>query len=296
MKTLALSSLLLVSGIFGLAQDSEQLDKAPPAVDEALRARVDQYYHAFMEGKFKAAYVLVADDSQDAFLAADKQQYKACETIKIRYSDNFTKATVVESCKGEWRWHGVITPTTFPVTSSWKIEDGKWCWTYVKPTQVPSPFSPTGFVPVPADTPPNGGVGIPKDFRSAAQTILSKVTLSKPGVRLRPDESSEDVIRVHNAMPGVIKLQMDQLAVPGLKITLGKSDLGANEETTVTFEYRLDDPGIACVDCAKKIRGTPVVALHIIPTGQIFSIPVVFAPPDPVHSAKPVPATVPRQP
>jgi hypothetical protein len=298
MKTLALSSLLLVSGILGLAQDStDQFDKAPPPVDEALRGRVDQYYHAFMAGKFKDAYLLVADDSQDAFLESDKQQYKACETIKIRYSDNFTKATVVESCKGEWKWHGTITPTTFPVTSSWKIDDGKWCWTYVKPTQVPSPFSPTGFVTVPPDTPPNGGVGIPKDFRSAAQSILSKVTINKPGVRLRPDESSQDVVRVHNGMPGVIKLQMDQLAVPGLKITLGKSELGANEETTVLFEYRLDDPGIACVDCAKKIRGTPVVALHVIPTGQTFSIAVVFAPPDPVRPYKqPVPAPAPPQP
>src|SRR5271169_3408696 len=149
MRTLALTSILLLSGILGLAQNSEQLDKAPPEVEEALRARVDEYYHAFMEGKFKKAYLLVAEDSADAFLEADKQQYKACETIKIRYSDNFTKATVVESCKGEWKWHGTVTPTTFPVTSSWKIEDGKWCWSYVKPTQVPSPFSPTGFVPIP---------------------------------------------------------------------------------------------------------------------------------------------------
>jgi len=285
MRTLALSSLLLVSGMLGLAQDStDQLDKAPPAIDEALRARVDQYYHAFMVGRFKDAYVLVADDSQDAFLEADKQQYKACETIKIRYSANFTKATVVESCKGEWKWHGQVTPTTFPVTSSWKIEDGKWCWSYVKPTQVPSPFSPTGFVPIPPDTPqPKDGIGVPKDMRAAAQSILSKVSVDRQYVRLRPDESSQDVIHVRNGMPGVIKLQMDQLAVPGLKITLGKSELGANEETTVSFEYRLDDPGIACVDCAKKLKGTSTVALHVVPTGQTFNIAIAFGPPGPVH-------------
>jgi hypothetical protein len=288
MRLLVLSSLLFVSGILGLAQDSDQLDKAPPPVEEALRARVDEYYHAFMEGKFKKAYLLVANDSQDAFLESDKQQYKACETIKIRFAESFTKATVVESCKGEWRWHGQITPTTFPVTSSWKIEDGKWCWTYMRPTQVPSPFSPTGFVPVPAENAPKDGVGVPKDFRAATQSILAKVSVDKLGVRLHPDETSHDVVRVRNGMPGVIKLQMDQLAVPGLKITLGKSELGANEETTVSFDYSLDDPGIACIDCAKKLRGTPTVALHVVPTGQTFTIAVAFVPTTPVGNKPPV--------
>ncbi len=286
MKTLALSSLLLASGFLLLAQNpADQEDKAPPAVDEALRARVGQYYQAFVAGKFKEAYLLVADDSQDAFFEADKDQYKACETIKIRYSENFTKATVVESCKSEWRWHGVVTPTTFPITTTWKIIDGKWFWSYVKPTQAPFPFSPSGFINVPPDTKASNGApnGIPTDLKAAAQSILAQVSLDKQAIRLRPDETSQDVIHVHNGMPGMIKLRLDQLEIPGLKITLGKTNLGQNEETTVSFEYKLDDPGIACVDCAKKLQGTSVVALHIIPTGQTFSIPITFTPQGPSH-------------
>jgi hypothetical protein len=284
MKALALYSLLLASGFLGLAQNpADQEDKAPPAIDEALRARVTQYYQAFMAGKFKEAYPLVADDSQDAFFEADKAQYKACETIKIRYSDNFTKASVIESCKSEWKWHGMVTPVTFPITTNWKIIDGKWFWSYVKPTQTPFPFSPSGFINVPPDTKASNGApnGIPTDLKSAAQNILAKVSLDKQAVHLRPDETSQDVIHVHNSMPGMIKLRLDQLAIPGLKITLGKTNLGANEDTTVSFEYKLDDPGIACVDCAKKLQGTSVVALHIIPTGQTFSIPITFATPVP---------------
>jgi hypothetical protein len=291
MRPALCAALLLVSGLLGLAQDStEYFDKAPAPIDEALRARIDQYYHAFMAGKYKDAYVLVADESQDAFLEADKEQYRGCETIKIRYSDNFTKASVVESCQGEWKWHGVITPTTFAIPSSWKIVDGKWFWLYVRPVKAPFPFSPTGFITVPpaeaeAAKDATAASIVPKDLRATAQGILSKVTVDKQTVYIPPDESSHDVIRVHNAMPGVIKLQMDQLAVPGLKITVGKTDLAANEETTVSFDYRLDDPGIACVDCAKKLRGTSVVALHVIPTGQVFSINVVFGPPVQVHQS-----------
>jgi hypothetical protein len=291
MRTFALASLLLASGVLGFAQEAtETVDKAPPEIEEALRARVNQYYGAFVAGKFKEAYLLVADDSQNAFFESSKDQYKACETIKIRYLPTFTRATVLESCKTDWKWHGIVTPTTFPLTSTWKIEDGKWVWTYVRPTQVANPFSPTGFVNVPPAEATAKDASLPKDVQSMAQTILAKVSVDRQIVHLHSDESSQDIIHVHNAMPGVIKLQMDQLAVPGLKITLGKTVLGANEDTTVSFDYRLDDPGISCIDCAKKIQGTPVVSLRVTPTGQVFPISVAFAPAPPVQSHKqPVP-------
>jgi hypothetical protein len=292
MRTITLSLLLLVCGVLGIAQDSaEQVDKAPPAIDEALRARVDLYYKAFLAGKFKEAYALVADDSQDAFLQADKAQYKVCETIKTRYSDNFTKATVVESCKGDWYFHGAVATRTYSLTTTWKIVDDKWFWFYVRPTQAPNPFSPTGFIPVPSTESVQGDVAhIPKDMRGAATNILSKITLDKPTVHLLSDQTSKDVIHVHNGMPGVINLAMDQLAIPGLTITIGKSELGANEDTTVTFEYNLDSKEIACVDCAKKIKGTPFAALHVIPTGQIFNISIFFGPVASTHHFK-VPAS-----
>src|SRR5579863_9630240 len=135
MKTLVLSSFLLISGFMAFGQDSSDLfDKAPPAIDEALRARIDKFYGAFVSGKFKDAYLLVTDDSQDAFFELSKDQYKSYEIVKIRYSENFTKAVAVVGVKSDWRWHGVVTPTTFPLTSNWEVVDGQWYWHYVKPT------------------------------------------------------------------------------------------------------------------------------------------------------------------
>ncbi len=297
MRTLALSLLLLVSGLLGLAQDStELLDKAPAPIDEALRARVDQFYQAFVAGKYKDAYLLVDDESQNAFLEGDKQQYKGCETLKIRYSDNFTKAVVVESCKGEWKWHGAVLPRSFPITSSWKIEDGKWCWSYVKPTQMAFPFSPTGFVPLPpaetAEKPTENKdrPAIPADLRGAAHSILAKVSLDKQTVRLRPVESSRDLIHVRNEMPGAITLTLDQFSMPGLKISLGKTQLQAHEETTIVFEWRLDDPAILCPDCAKSTTGSTTVQLHIAPTGQVFPLSIAFE--HAVQTDHPVPPQV----
>jgi hypothetical protein len=279
-------SLLLVSGILGLAQDSTELvDKAPQPIDEALRARIDQYYQAFVAGKYKDAYLLVDDESQDAFLEADKLQYKACEILRIRYSDNFTKALVVESCKSEWKWHGIVAPTSFPITSHWAVSNGQWYWHYVKPTQIPFPFSPTGFVPAPSaqtdaqTEAKKTGPAIPPDLRSAAQGILAKVSLDKRAVTLHPDQSSQDVIHVRNEMPGMVTLKLDDLSMPGLKITVGKTQLQAHEETTILFEWRLDDPALLCPDCAKKTTGNSTVQLRISPTGQAFPINIAF-----VHS------------
>jgi hypothetical protein len=270
MKTLAFWSLLLFSGLAAFGQNpSDLFDKAPPAIDEALRAQVGKFYQAFIAGKFKEAYLLVADDSQDKFFELPKEQYKGCEIIKVNYTENFTKAAVVTSCKSDWRFHGSTVLTTFPLTSNWEVVEGQWLWHYEKPTMVASPFSPTGFVPVPADSAPNPAGLVPKDIPGAAQAILAKVTVDKPFVRLRTYEASQDVVHVRNEMLGAVKLKLDKLTMPGLTVTVGQAELKAHEETTIAFEWRLDD-------AAKNAVSRTTLLLHIDPTRQVFPITILF--------------------
>jgi hypothetical protein len=262
MKTLAFSSLLLLSGFSAFGQNpSELFDKAPPAIDDALHARVIQFYDLFIAGKFKDAYSLVADDSQDKFFELSKDQYKSCEVIKIRYSDNFTKA--------DWRWHGTVTLTTFPLTSNWEVIDGQWYWHWERPTMVPSPFSPTGFVPVPAESASPSLV--PKDLQGAAREILAKVGIDKAIVRFRSLEPSQEVVHVRNDMAGQVSLKLIQPNVPGLKVSLPQTVLQAHEQTAMLVEWQPESP-------AKRISGHPAVQfqLQIEPTGQLFPINVVF--------------------
>jgi hypothetical protein len=275
--------LLLAAGSLMWGQDPAELfDKAPPPIDEALRARVDQFYEAFMAGKFREAYPLVAEDSQDAFMESSKDAYKACETIKIRYSENFTKATVLESCKGEWRWHGQTIPTQMPLTTNWKVVDGKWFWSYMKPTFAPNPFSPTGFVRIPdekeiaAGSKP-AGPQVPVDPRAFARGVLSQVTVEPSLITLQTSESSHAEVRVRNSMPGSISISVDNLPQPGLKITPAKTQLDAKEETVVTFAYRPDDAMISCGECAKRLHATATAYLRIQPTNQVLPVTIVFA-------------------
>jgi hypothetical protein len=183
---------------------------------------------------------------------------------------------VVTSCKSDWRWHGAVTLTTFPLTSNWLLVDGQWYWHFVRPTMVPSPFSPTGFVPVPPDNKTDNAGLVPKNLAATAQVILAQVTVDKAYAQLRSYETSEDTVRVRNGMPGAVSLRLDKPNLPGLKVTLGKTDLQAHEETTIVFEWRLDDPAIQCLDCAKRMSGHPILQLHVQPTGKVLPIGVVF--------------------
>ncbi len=277
MKTLAVSSLLLLSGVGVFGQNaSDVFDKAPPAIDEALRARVGQFYQAFVEGKFKQAYLLVADDSQDKFFELSKDEYKSFEIVRINYSDKFTKAAVVTAIKSEWRFHGAGTLTTFPLTSNWEVVDGQWYWHYVKPTTVASPFSPSGFIPLPQNTAAAGAKPVsvaPNDIAGAARRILSEVSVDKSAVRLRTDETSQDVVHVRNGMPGSVSLKLDKPDIPGLNVTLEQTNLPAHQETTIRFAWSVDNQARAG---SQAMSGHSVVQLHILPTGQVFPISVAF--------------------
>ena len=276
MKALSLC-LLLTTAAFA-QENSDLFDKAPPPIDDALRARVTQFYDLYQAGKFKQAFSLVAEDSQDAFFSSGKEDYKDCRIIKINYSDNFTKAAVVNSCKSTWLWHGQVTPSVVPVTTNWKVVEDRWYWCYVRPTFVRSPFSPNGTVPLPPDQPEGETKTpvVPKDPAAEAKAILAKVSVDKNTITLRADRASKDEVRVQNDMPGWISLQLGPSPVPGLKITASKIDIAPGTSVPVVFEYNPEDTSIACSDCAKRIESGATFALQILPTWQQFPITIKF--------------------
>jgi hypothetical protein len=120
-----------------------------------------------------------------------------------------------------------------------------------------------------------------------ARGILAKVTVEPSTVTLRTSESSHAEVRVRNAMPGTISLSVDNLPQPGLKITPAKTQLNANEEVVVAFDYRVDDAAIACSDCAKRLHGTATAQLRIQPTNQVLPVTIVFTRSDEPEPEKP---------
>ena len=278
MRTL---SLAVFAGFFSLALaqiPSDVFDKAPPAIDDALRTRVEAFYQAHVDGKFRAADQYVAEDSKDAFFAAEKTKYKGFQVSKITYSDNFTKANVVTNCKTDMFFHGSKYPVTMPTVTHWKIDQGQWFWSYVSPDEMDTPFGTMKGGP-PEDSEKAAVVAmIPKDFNAAAKEILSKVTVDRSEITLDQDRTSSREVHLKNGLLGPIKVSTDPTGIPGLTVRPAKPEVGPGEEVAVIIEFNFEDPSINCRDCLVHpgVRPPATVNIHVQPTQQEFPIRIVF--------------------
>lgn len=261
-------------------QETDLFTKAPPDVDEALRARVEKFYNAHITGKYREAIPLVAEEAQDDFLAAGKSTYKACEISKINYTENFTKASVVTACKGEFRWRTERMPATMPLSSNWKLVDGQWYWYHVKRDVIETPFGISSVTPDVAGTqgpqsPKNNS--LPADPVAAAREILSKVSIDKKDIELKGYETSRDEVHITNNMPGPIHVSVNSPGTTGLTIKLDKPDIPAGETGTILFSYSVEDAKAVCHDCFKPVKPSITADIRVEPTAQTFAVKVDFA-------------------
>jgi hypothetical protein len=281
MKFLKLS-LLPLGCFLAFGQDNVPSESAPPEVDQALRARVTQFYSANISGKWRDAFQVVADDMQNEYLAASKDTYDHCDTIKITYADNFTKATVRENCHGEYRWHNTHIPATIPLTSTWKVVDGQWYWYYLKPTEVMTPW---GLSTIPPDDPKAPGSSVVntkietvlKDPASMAKEILGQIKVDKKEIHLLGYETSRDELRISNNMPGTISVQINCAPLPGFRIKQASVDIAPKETSAIIFEYDTEEAKKQCGECYKLPKPKLTANIRIDPTAQVFQIKITFA-------------------
>ena len=236
--------------------------KAPPEVEDALRARISEFYQAHVDGKFRLAYDLVADDSKDLYFAADKERYTDFSIQKIEYSENFTKAKAVVACGKEVAMLGKRYPVKLPMATDWKLQDGKWFWYREQTEGVKTPFGTM-----------HPGPGSSQDVDKAKQAprlqvLQSSVKVDKREVKLSLSEPSSDQVVVTNHLPGTVSLAVVPPRVPGLEVTLDRKDLNTNE--TATLQFRFDPP-------SKPPRPIAMVLVRIYPTNQRIPIRVTFS-------------------
>src|ERR1044072_8874593 len=96
MLRLALAAALASAAFARTAPDAP---KAPAGVDEALRARITEFYQFHVTGEYRKAEKMVAEDSQDIYYEHNKPKYLSFEIKTIAYAENFTKAKVSVTCE-----------------------------------------------------------------------------------------------------------------------------------------------------------------------------------------------------
>ena len=217
------------------AQNAEDLFNRPPAdVDQALRARVSEFYGYHISGEFRKAEALVAEDTKDYFYATNKPAYLHCETQRIQYSENFTRAKATVVCAMLVPVPGFTgKPLNFPIPSTWKIEDGKWVWFVDEEQRRASPFGKmTPGPPAPNTQGDADKPAVPK-IPSTPDFLYSLVRADKRGVELKRGESAE--VTISNAAPGVMDLALIG-KIAGVEATLDNTSLKGNEKAVLTLK------------------------------------------------------------
>ena len=83
----------------------------PEKVDKALRGRVNEFFQYHVDGNFRKAMELVADETQNEYFDSGKTKLKSFKLDDIKYSDKFDKATVTITVTRDWEFrHAESTP------------------------------------------------------------------------------------------------------------------------------------------------------------------------------------------
>ena len=253
--------------------------KAPPAVDRMLRDRVAGFFQSHVDGKFRQADQYVADDSKEAFFAAEKQRYRGFEIVRINYNEDFTKATAVVSVGTKIINRGQGFEVNAPIASSWKSENGQWFWYADLEKIVRTPFG--GMTPGPGD--PNALSQIPRNLD--ASVVLGKVKLSKPQLTLSSFKRSHDEIEIVNNLLGTVEVQLASLSAPGLKLVLDRTILLKGEKAKITADYLPPN---------QSAKETLEVEFLVVTTQEKHIVPIVFEIPAQIKQQLPPAAQGPK--
>lgn len=274
---LRLWPVLAVAATLSAQTAAELFEKAPPEVDQALRERIRFFYQCHVDGKFRQADQVVAEDSKDAFFAAEKTRFRGFEIVRIVYSDNFTRARAVVAVDTDFAAPGLgKIPVKAPLTTLWKLENGQWWW-YVDPNAGKS----TPFGPMRAGSGESSPSPFPFRIPSRPEDalgVLGKVTVDRTEVRLSSYEPASAAITVTNQMPGQVQLRLDYNGFPGFEARLEREELKANETTRLLLKVEPRD---------KAPKPTLTVNLRVEPLSQVIPIQVTFAVPPEVEKALP---------
>lgn len=257
--------------LFAQDKPSETGPVPPPDVDAALRARISQFYQAHVDGKFRVADEVVAEESKDAFFAAAKPRYHSFQIVRINYSDNFTKADAVVFCKSDWFFNGKVSVVNLPASSTWKVIDGKWFWYAVVSNEQKTPFGTMHFDTGKQSDGAQAGPApvIPGDPQVLAQRILQSVRTDKQALMLSGYEPSSGEVKITNGLQGSISIRVDiNGRFPGLSFTLDKADLKAGESAVLK---------ITCDPKNRNPKPSLTAQVYVEPTNQVIPIELTFA-------------------
>jgi hypothetical protein len=231
MHRIAIFTLL---GAAALPQTVAQpAEKPPAAVDQALRARVTEFYTLMKNRDYRKGEALVAEDTKDYYYAGQKPEVHAFEILSTEFSDNLTRARVFTRCSEP------IAVAGFPpgelalrVPTLWKIENGNW-YLYEDPTKIANPTGLQSKV----DSAMKGATAaampaMPADTPKSGRDVMGKVHADKQAIQLSP--GAVERVSISNEASGPVTLELGY-PLKGVEATLDRSSVGKGETAVLTL-------------------------------------------------------------
>lgn len=250
-------ALLALLASISFAQEAPAPAKPAAGVEEALRARVTEFYQLHVSEQFRKAEKLVAEDSQDIYYVHNKPKYLSHEIKSIDYADNFTKAKVMSMCEQIFNGPGFQGKVLkVPSVSTWKIIDGQWFW-YVDPVELThGPFGKPGTPGAAPAKPGERAAAVPEKIPTTVDFVMGQVKFEKDELVVKPNETYQ--VAINSKSAGTVSLVIAQI-MPGFEVTVDKANLNTGEKCIVTFKTN-DNPHVG------------VIAFRVNPTGEIIGI------------------------
>ncbi len=272
-----IASLLLATSTAAFGQASTLFEKAPPEIEEALRARIMQFYQAHVDGKWRLADQVVAEESKDTFLGADKQRLKSYSIVKIKYSKDFSDAEVVASCRTEMVMHGNRMEVPLAIASHWKTIEGQWFW--YAPTVTGKWMTPAGPMTAGPDNGQKPSRAMPGDPAVLAAQLLDRIKVDKTEILLSSYEPASMEVIVTNDTDGPVNVKVDvDGAFAGVTAKIDKPVLNAHDKATVVF---------ACTPKDKAPKPTLTARISVEPFQKVFTLKMTFAIPPEIQKMIP---------
>ena len=229
----------------------------PADVDEALRARITEFYQYHVTEEYRKAEKLVAEDSQDFYYAHNKPHYLSFEIKNIEYFDNFTKAKVSAHVRAVLprRRASKGRPMKTPSTSTWKLVNGKWFW-YVDPEELRQrTVRENRRMPDPSPAAPPK---LDEKLLTSLDVAVGKVKADKQSIILKPGGSAE--VTISNQSPGTVSLSIFQ-TLPEIEVKLDKNTLNKGETAVVSLK-------------GGENPHTGMIGFRVSPTNEVVSFEV----------------------
>jgi hypothetical protein len=239
--------------------------KAPPVVEEALRARIQQFYQLQVEGKGRQAEALVAEDTKDYYYSSGQPKYAGFSIESIEWSEDFTRAKATLICHTYVMMPGFADkPLPVPTPSYWRLEDGQWVWYVDEAARNMTPFG--RMRPGEAGGAPTAIPAMPTP--EEAMKLIQRVTADKTAVTLDPAKPSSDQVTISNPLPGAVTIKVSVPELQGLEVQVAEPAIKPGEKTAVIFRYK---PG------KTRLSAPATAIIHVETTGQSFPIQIRFA-------------------